>query len=179
MSTENCHCGADYQSSDHCPECFCEEFEADCGRRPAHAEHPSRVADDIVGLIDQAVSLAATEESFLATAEMLSNARVNVIDSALALHYAQLAERARVAEAEALAAREEFHGLAGNPLIGAAIKVSADQGDPWPLLTVLRGMGRPNGDSDVVPLCEAYDRRNQAVLGPYADLLGSRVITSR
>ena len=26
----HCHCGADRQGSDHCPECGCEEFESVC-----------------------------------------------------------------------------------------------------------------------------------------------------
>lgn len=31
MHTEtHCHCGADRKGSDHCSECFCEEFERVC-----------------------------------------------------------------------------------------------------------------------------------------------------
>lgn len=30
----HCHCGADMRGSDHCPACGCEQYEADCGRRP-------------------------------------------------------------------------------------------------------------------------------------------------
>jgi len=25
-----CHCGADYDGSDHCPHCYCERFESSC-----------------------------------------------------------------------------------------------------------------------------------------------------
>lgn len=32
-----CHCGARFNGSDHCPRCYCEQFEADCGRRPTVA----------------------------------------------------------------------------------------------------------------------------------------------
>jgi len=27
---ETCHCGANYNGSDHCPHCYCEKFEGDC-----------------------------------------------------------------------------------------------------------------------------------------------------
>lgn len=34
-STANyCHCGAAFEGSDHCPDCFCEQYERDCGVRP-------------------------------------------------------------------------------------------------------------------------------------------------
>jgi hypothetical protein len=36
MDTEtHCHCGVSYDGSDHCPECHCEQYERDCGKRPA------------------------------------------------------------------------------------------------------------------------------------------------
>ncbi len=25
-----CHCGAEYRGSDHCPECYCEQYESTC-----------------------------------------------------------------------------------------------------------------------------------------------------
>lgn len=29
---KHCHCGAAYNGSDHCPECYCEQYESgDCG----------------------------------------------------------------------------------------------------------------------------------------------------
>lgn len=32
-SESHCHCGAAYGSGDHCPECFCEQYEATCDHR--------------------------------------------------------------------------------------------------------------------------------------------------
>ena len=40
-SETTCHCGAAYEGSDHCPECYCEQYESgDCGHRvrPAMSE---------------------------------------------------------------------------------------------------------------------------------------------
>jgi hypothetical protein len=54
-STETtCHCGAGFRGSDHCPSCSCEQFEADCGRRPVKGEamHTPRVLDDNGQTID-------------------------------------------------------------------------------------------------------------------------------
>ena len=39
-STETtCHCGAEFKGSDHCPHCFCEQYEAHCDEvygKPVH-----------------------------------------------------------------------------------------------------------------------------------------------
>ena len=40
MDTETtCHCGADYQGSDHCPACGCEQYEGGCDHRAALSPH--------------------------------------------------------------------------------------------------------------------------------------------
>jgi hypothetical protein len=32
-SSHRCHCGAEFGDSDHCPVCFCEEYEGTCDHR--------------------------------------------------------------------------------------------------------------------------------------------------
>jgi hypothetical protein len=38
---ERCHCGAEFQGSDHCPECGCEQYESTCDH--IHVVHPTFV----------------------------------------------------------------------------------------------------------------------------------------
>jgi hypothetical protein len=44
---DRCHCGASYEGSDHCPRCFCEQYEADCGRRPVATQHSQATSMEI------------------------------------------------------------------------------------------------------------------------------------
>jgi hypothetical protein len=32
-SETHCHCGAAFRGSDHCPECYCEQYEQECKHR--------------------------------------------------------------------------------------------------------------------------------------------------
>jgi hypothetical protein len=53
-SETTCHCGGAYNGSDHCPECYCEQYESgDCGHE-AEAECDGHLAVD-VGLLHSAI----------------------------------------------------------------------------------------------------------------------------
>lgn len=42
-SESHCHCGAAYGGVDHCPECFCEQYEATCDHRAHRVRQGGRV----------------------------------------------------------------------------------------------------------------------------------------
>ena len=45
----HCHCGAKFEGSDHCPECFCEKYERYCNhvaKRPYDARAAAEWRDD-------------------------------------------------------------------------------------------------------------------------------------
>jgi hypothetical protein len=70
----NCHCGAEYKGSDHCPECLCEQYEGGCDHvhdaRPVYVQRldrERRQAEDELTALQQGLTdlrIYLTSEKF-------------------------------------------------------------------------------------------------------------------
>lgn len=46
----HCHCGAEFRGCDHCPVCFCEQYEAICDHEATREElEDQRIWNEVLG----------------------------------------------------------------------------------------------------------------------------------